>query len=214
MNYYIIEMDLVDSRNMEQRSVFQQKLYHFLESLSNTYQDTLLFPITIILGDEWRVVCKEGRYLYEIYLKITNFLDQLNLSCYAGFAYGSLEQPLMNCSTLTGDAITSSQKALQYAKSSKNAYQKVVNKNCFVYSIGFRHDEIINLFLQNNALLKQKLTQKQKEVIALYEQYGSYSKMQKSTHLSKSTISERLITANYNLIKQNDEILMQLFQNN
>lgn len=70
---------------------------------------------------------------------------------------------------------------------------------------------ILNGLIENNEVLKKKQTMKQKEIIALYEQHGSYNNMIKhAPHLNKSSISQKLNDSHYFLIKHNEQLIEEL----
>ena len=55
----VINMDIVNSRGINNRIQIQNIIKNYLNTLSNKYKKELLSPITITLGDEWQIVLKD-----------------------------------------------------------------------------------------------------------------------------------------------------------
>ncbi|QUI25540.1 hypothetical protein HZI73_26030 [Vallitalea pronyensis] len=67
---------------------------------------------------------------------------------------------------------------------------------------------IINNLVENNEVLKSKITAKQQDIITLYKQHNSYNKIMKfNKNTSKASISQKLNDAHYFVIKNNDDMI-------
>lgn len=72
-------------------------------------------------------------------------------------------------------------------------------------------NKIINTLIENNEVLKDKITDKQLEIIELYEELGSYNNIIKQrSDLSKADISQKLNVSNYFVINNNNFIIEAL----
>ena len=66
-------------------------------------------------------------------------------------------------------------------------------------------NNIINSMIENNEILKHKVTYKQWETIQLYEELGSYNNMVKQDEsITKADISQKINGSNYSVIKNNN----------
>ncbi len=66
-------------------------------------------------------------------------------------------------------------------------------------------NNIINSMIENNEVLKHKVTNKQWEIIQLYDKLGSYNNMVKQAQsISKADISQKINGSNYFVIKNNN----------
>lgn len=76
-------------------------------------------------------------------------------------------------------------------------------------------NKIINSMIENNEILKHKVTEKQWETIQLYDKLGSYNNMVKhGESISKADISQKINGSNYFVIKNNNlniEGLLRLY---
>ncbi|GKU24502.1 SatD family protein [Clostridium folliculivorans] len=71
--------------------------------------------------------------------------------------------------------------------------------------------ETLNAIIQNNEILQLNMTEKQREVISLYESLGSYGEIErKHPRYTKSSISRKLSAANYFLVEHNRNIIKGL----
>lgn len=71
--------------------------------------------------------------------------------------------------------------------------------------------DIINGLIQNNEMIESKITDKQREIICLYEKLGSYNEIEKKyPQFSKSSISHKLTTSNYFLTINNKNLICNL----
>lgn len=73
--------------------------------------------------------------------------------------------------------------------------------------------DIINNIIQNNEMIESKFTDKQIEIISLYEKFGSYSNIEKEyPTYTKSGISNKLSAANYSLTIYNKKVISDLLR--
>jgi hypothetical protein len=71
--------------------------------------------------------------------------------------------------------------------------------------------ELINTLVQNNEMIENNITDKQKHIINLYETFGSYSEIEKAyPSYTRSSISRKLAASNYFLSIHNKEVIESL----
>lgn len=76
---------------------------------------------------------------------------------------------------------------------------------------GFTLLDVINNTIQNNEIIESRFTEKQKKIIELYEECGSYSNIEKNyPEYNKSSISNKLSAANYFLTLYNKRTIVEL----
>lgn len=234
--YCVIDFDLKNSRSIHNRKEFQENLEQKLQQLSNEYQSILVRPIELTLGDEWVVTLHNMTYAYDIYVELYEFLIPYEIYCYAGFGIGALDATnLSNGSVLTGSAIRMASYSLSIAKQSCTKYTQTlssppqiqavqssyIQKDCSLHiSCSLEHSspsvqtllEILQTMFANNELLLSNVTPKQWEAILLYQKHLTYHSITSCIpSLSKSMLSDRLRLANYWLMKENEELIRQLF---
>lgn len=77
-------------------------------------------------------------------------------------------------------------------------------------------EDIINTIIENNEILKSRMTQKQRIAYINYRKYGAYAEMIRrqapGTAESKASISQKLNTAEYAVIQHNHLMVQQLIR--
>ncbi|OPJ57431.1 SatD family protein [Clostridium oryzae] len=244
--YSVINMDIVNSRNSENRAELQEQLKHYFKHLNLEYNNILVAPITFTLGDEWQIVLRCCSETYNIFSKIKKFLRKHNAAAYCGIGIGTIStKESEDTRQMDGKAFIYAREALNTLKAnSKISKEHIKTKDCKTLLIGetidmtdfykeseelneeLDHSEVaatssieidivdlINTVIQNNELLESRLTDKQVEVIDLYEKYGSYKSIERRMpEYSKSNISHKLSSANYFLNVNNKKTICNLLE--
>lgn len=239
MIYVVINMDIVDSRKIDNRHILQDKLKRYFNKLSKKYKDILVAPINITLGDEWQIVLKKPEESYKLITEIRLHLLKEGIKTYSGIGVGVLSTKIYKKSTeMDGEAFIYAREALNIAK---NKGKKISSKYNRVYFNGKKLDifsrfnafqevaissdsqlnipreitlnETINILIENNEVLLSKMTSKQLDAIELYKEYGSYNKIvEKKFISSKAVISQRLNAAEYYLFEKNNSLIRELLE--
>ena len=233
--YSVINMDIVGSRKIENRENFQEGLISYFNELNLKYNDILVSPITITLGDEWQIVLNKPEESYNLVNKIRFFLLKHSVQVYSGIGIGEIstlvyESPLK----MDGEAFILAREALNIAKDRNNS-EKNSSRNR-VYFNGIKHslegnisreiaitsdddilslsfNSIINTIIENNEIILSKMTEKQIEAIILYKEYGTYNKIIAANKAnSKSSISQRLSSSEYLVFEKNSELINTLLK--
>lgn len=235
--YGVINMDIVDSRLLNNRKDVQENIHEYLDVWNNKHKDILLTPITITLGDEWQIVLKNTYKGYEVINAFQSFLRKKDIYVYSGFGVGTISTSIYNDTRLMdGDCFINAREALNIAKNKNRFYNKQMNskKNNVYFNaedLSFKvalpstldsigevaitagEDEdqiptvnnIINSMIENNEILKHKVTNKQWETIQLYDKLGSYNNIVKQDEtITKADISQKINGSNYSVIKNNN----------
>ena len=78
--YSVINMDIMNSRNIKDRESIQNTIKVYLNSISQNYQSILVAPITMTLGDEWQIVLRDISESYNIFKEIQLFLKEHDIN--------------------------------------------------------------------------------------------------------------------------------------
>ncbi len=247
MNIYsVINMDIVNSRKIENRIEFQHELKKYFKELDDKYKNILIAPITFTLGDEWQIVLKVVEESYNLFIEINRFLHARKVKCYCGIGVGTISTAeSMDTREMDGSAFIYAREAINSAKTNNRFHSKEIHtKDCRVVLKGTHIDipeltssfntsinevgleevavtttsefsmlDVINTLIQNNEIIESKFTEKQREIISLYERLGSYKEIE-NTHpkFSKSSISHKLTASNYFLTIHNVKIIRELLR--
>ena len=238
--YSVINMDIMNSRNIKDRESIQNTIKVYLNSISQNYQSILVAPITMTLGDEWQIVLRDISESYNIFKEIQLFLKEHDIKCYGGLGIGSINTSISyDTREMDGEAFIFAREALEIAKSTTRFYNEYMSakENRFYFkgitpkfkkynindsldevALTIEYDEVsindmINTLIENNEVLESKITIKQREIIKLYEKYGSYNSIVKEfKNTSKPSISQKLNSSNYFLVMHNRKLIKNLFK--
>ena len=203
----VINMDIVNSRENNNRIQIQNIIKNYLNTLSNRYKKDLLSPITITLGDEWQIVLKNISKSYTIITEINEFLNDYNIKTYSGIGIGSISTEVYsNSSNMDGEAFINARNAINIAKKSGDTIKSKVNRVYLnEYSI-IEKDEvavslvsdggyptvkigyIINALIENTEILINKVTPKQWVVIKSYREAYHIKRWLKMGYLIQNLI--------------------------
>lgn len=248
--YGVVTMDIVDSRNIPNREMLQQKLKRYFHLIYQKYYDSLVSQINFTLGDEWQLITSQPENCYDIVHDFQRLLWEDDIKFYSGIGIGELKTDIYedtrsmdgSCFIMARDAINiakqSSKKRTKYiySKTNKAFLKSIMNhvpvQNHFFktkWNIPFNEevavdavdsnelislDDIINVVIENNEILKSKLTRKQKIIYIEYMKHKSYRKIiEKNADKLNETIggiSQKLNSAEYFTIQRNHEMVKLL----
>lgn len=238
MVFTVINMDIVQSRKLQNRIEVQREIKEFFKLLNKKYEKYLVVPIDFTLGDEWQIVFKSFNNIYDIIWDIKLFLLKRGIKVYTGIGIGTISTGILEKSTeMDGEAFINGREALILAKNkkknlnSKNNRAYFCGRDIYIYNnyssckevaitseypieenFNLSINNLLNSLMENNEILLSKVTKKQGEIIDLYRQYKSYNKIVDNTNISsKAVISQRLTTAEYQVLENNKSIINNLF---
>lgn len=244
--YGVINMDIIGSRKLKNRETIQKKINKYLEYMNESNKYMLVAPIAMTLGDEWQIVLERAEKCYYIIGEFQKLLRELSVQVYAGFGIGTMSTGVhIDVRNMDGECFIKAREALNIIKNKNRFYnEKISSKKNNVYfngsSIYFNDlqskkayeleetaitlgedyltvNSIVNSMIENNEILKEKITYKQQQIINLYEKFGSYNKIISADKAnSKADISQKINNSNYFVIKNNNitiERLLRLYCN-
>ena len=234
MLYGVVIFDIVGSRRISARNDLQKNLQKKIRLFNQKHSSMLGVPANITLGDEWQVLTHQPAKLYEI----TELFQQMfwpdQISLYAGMGIGTLSTALsQDIRNIDGSCFHYARKSLETVKkqnhrlsgskrnkvffSGGNTYtaaeQEIAatNESVAAYTHRITIEELINIMIENNEILKSKMTVTQKEIYLQYLQFGSYRKIiEKTDKKSIGNISERINSAEVFTIRRNGILIEKL----
>lgn len=229
--YCVVNIDIVNSRKIIDRKYFQEQLKLFFKNLSDEYEENLVAPITLTLGDEWQIVLRDIKLVYTLYLKVRKYMSAYQVKCYYGIGIGTIStQESDDTRAMDGEAFINARESLNLTKANKNNFKKLFPSKGYkihlqgpkcelmnqtnvqmIFPQELTLNRVINNLIQNNENLLSRMTPKQQQIIDLYEELGTYQAVTLAIpELNKGRISEKIASSNYWLIKSNIELLSQL----
>lgn len=213
--YCVIDVVMeVDATKEKEYEIYDQ----LFSDLSECSSDVLITSVTRLESNQWQFVLYQAEYAYWLCLEIEKRLKSHQNCGYYGIGVGPISTDVNSDSRLMdGQAFILARESLETAMLKKSNYSKVIpTRNCRIYFRCWQKEsdeKLINLFIQNNEVLRSRITAKQMESIELYETYGSYTELMKHhPKIKKGTLSDKMNKSNYWMIQSNQRTIQRLLQ--
>jgi hypothetical protein len=201
MDYCAIIGDIVKSRSLVNRVNAQEEFINVIEVLVNEkYSNYIASKFTVTLGDEFQgLIYKEYTYLYYDIIKFVS--EQMApIRLVYGIGVGAIDiEPNHEI------AIRSDGPAYHYAR--KMVMKAKQDQSPIHYFSNSDDDALINSLINCIVTTENRMTKKQKEVVKLYREYGSQSKVAIELNIEQSSISRILNAANYYAIDKAEKCI-------
>lgn len=195
--YIAIIGDLIQSKKIENRNVFQENLKQIFNNLNKRYKETIISNFTLTIGDEFQAILKLDKNLMKI-------LDELYLliphEFRIGIGYGEIStqiNPILSIGS-DGEAFWNARAAIEYIYN--NNYSG--RSNIYFKSEEEDIDEIINTIFLLSETIKNQWTDLQKETFQamlnedIYKENFNQQNLAKKMKISQSSLSKRLSLGN------------------
>lgn len=216
-----IKGDIIGSR----KNGKEKQLKTIIKELNSKFESNLLTDFTLRFGDEIFGIIDDFRVGYEVFKELFYLSRKYNLPLYVGVGYGEIpNENLKNPDEVNGLAIWNAADALEFLKSStfrgKSAIHSLDKNFKFKFIIGNDndHSSIVNYLVYFIFEKIKKRTEKQSTAIRLiqkypdlkYDEIGGY--LEYNNENRKVSVSNLLIRAEYNLVKDAEEELIKLIK--
>ncbi|MDY0267043.1 MAG: SatD family protein [Methanimicrococcus sp.] len=200
MIYFAIIGDIIKSRNIGDRDMFQKNLYEILSEINSKYSDDLASSFVITLGDEFQGLLKKADHLLEITDKIKFMLDPVEIRF--GVGIGEITTAIDFSSSIGADG-----PAYWYARDaintihSNNDYNRSKIMICSQKNQDFM--EIINESLKLCDFTESKWRKTQKELIKIsilnfgYDTKIPQKKLASLLNIAGSTTNSKIQSTGY-----------------
>lgn len=226
-------LDVVGSKSMANRAGLQDRLNEAIGEFNLHFRAILPVPAGITVGDEWEFLTERPGDCYKLIEWFQDALRPAGVEIYAGLGIGTLSTPLAaEIRQMDGACFHLARRALVIAKGHGGSRRKYIfSKRNRVYCLAAREEayasedghqgehlslqEIVNILIENNEILKARMTGKQRQVFLDYQQFNSYRRLAKESGIRQTPggISQKLNAAEYFTIRRNERtigILLEL----
>lgn len=218
--YCVVNVRLSLTHTNEEQNNIRNDIFH------DMLQDTNMITVTQIDYANWQIVRREYDDIYSVCIRLMDQLSLHNQTCVMGIGIGSIStNESKDSRRMDGEAFILARESIELATLNQKNYSKnIPTKKCNIHllissTLDPKHElaSMVNQLIQNNEVLRSKITSKQWETIRLYEQYGSYDKLiANDPNMKKGTLSDKMNKSNYWMMKKNEklveEILVKLSQ--
>lgn len=198
MKYIIIIGDIINSKNISNRQIFQENLKNYLYNINKEYDKYLVSNFTVTLGDEFQAVFNDSKYIFEIIDKIQFFINPIKIRF--GIGIGNIITNIDKNLSIGSDgpgywnARNCIDKLRKYHERGIKDITNIMIKGIDNESLELLLNQIINLL----SILKSRWTTNQNKMIEfIVNNYGYYNDflqidLSKELNIDSSSVNRRL----------------------
>lgn len=123
MYYLALIGDIRSSRDLDNRGKVQRRLQECLTNLNRQYNDVLISPLTITLGDEFQALLRSAEEIWKIIFKIEYQMHPTRIRFGIGIGDISTNINTESAIGMDGPAFYSARHAMQEMKKSEDCYK-------------------------------------------------------------------------------------------
>lgn len=196
--YIAVIGDIVESKKIKERKAVQQKLGVVLHEINIQYAGDVASRFMITLGDEFQGLLQAGTHIMEIIERIERQMHPTRMRF--GIGVGEITTDIDPKLPLGADgpAYYNARKMINELKAAEK--QKMASKLNMKIEIEEYADiaELINAILSLNTVLKEKWTDKQREVINAYlTDAGTQMEVAQRLGIHQSNVQKALSNSNF-----------------
>lgn len=197
--YVAIIGDIVDSKQIKDRKVIQQKFKNVLADINTKYSEDIASKFTITLGDEFQGLLKSRNNIMNIICEVEMAMTPIELRFGIGIGEISTDINFDNSLEIDGPAYHRARKMIKEIESKRFQYTER-DSNIMICSEenNIEIDELLNSILSVCTALKSKWTDRQKEIIYAY--ISNDKNQYKAAHIlniGQSSVNKALSNARF-----------------
>lgn len=197
--YIAIIGDIINSKKIEDRGSVQKKLFAVLNDINKEYKDDLMSKFMITLGDEFQGLLENGENTIEIIEEIEYRMYPVKIRF--GIGIGKIKTEIFyDPIGADGPAYYNARNAVEQLKHNSLADVRISSQN-------EKSDLLLNTIFSLLYTLKNKWTERQREVVYRTYHTGKQWKTAESLDITQSAVQQILKRADYNCYKQTLETL-------
>lgn len=204
MKYLVLIGDIVESKKIQKREMFQSEFQDLINSLNGEHKNKLVSPLTITLGDEFQGLLNDSKNLFSIIHKIQSSFQDVTFRF--ALSVGDISTKINHESAIGMDGA-----GFHFARDAME--KNKIEKRNFAYDGGQPEAIIIDNMLKwiNQSTAKWK---KEKWKTLLLKQQGkSQKEIEQQIRISQSAISQNLKNQNTLLVIETEKIIEHYLKN-
>lgn len=199
MNYLVIIGDIVNSKKIKERNIFQKKFNHVLQNVQEAYNEVIRSPLTLTLGDEFQVVVKNASRLLDLTTAIEIQMEDTNLRF--GIGAGQIETDINQEKSIgmDGPAFHFAREAIDLARKRGQQYQFISADPVLNTDLG--------LLLEWINTTTSRWKYKRKKILYYQRQNMGQKQIAKFLGLTQPAISQNLNDPYFKLVNESYKII-------
>lgn len=197
--YIVIIGDIIDSRKLEKRGEVQEKLKQILRDLNEKYNEDIVSPFMITLGDEFQGLLHNGRNALKIIENLRSSMHPVRIRF--GIGIGSVSTKLEQIETreIDGPCYYSARNAIDYLKKNENRYHSdEADTRIEIENDSTGAANLMNTVFSLMSVIEKNWTERQRTIIydfALHQ--DGQEKCAARLEIAQSSVQRGLTNGNY-----------------
>lgn len=200
--YTVIVGDVVRSSQVVDRVKYWKKMQKVVNQINNKHKEFFHAPLMIIKGDEITGVLRNLKYSYTIVRDFQEAFSPYIMRFVCVYGQIDIAIETRNASLMDGQAFWDADKYLEIIKN-KRLY--------FYFDFGNKLiDETLTSMANLIAILKNKWSQKEREIISQYEKFNNQEIVAKKYKISQQSVSNALKRSHWHEIRSSEAIILKV----
>jgi len=202
MKYFVLIGDIVESREIPQRSIFKESFKAAIDDLNTQFSRDLISPFTVTLGDEFQAVLHDTSQLFimihQLQLRFGQKLIRFALGC------GGIETEINreNAIGMDGPAFHHARRAMEQAKAN--------NRHLF-YSGDDLHAALANQLLGWIDLTCDRWKKERLNILYLYRKGANQRQIAQKLKMTQPAVSQNLNSPGVRAVIESERLLEETF---
>jgi hypothetical protein len=198
MKYLALIGDIVESKKIQQRKIFQNEFQDLISELNLEHKDKIVSPLTITLGDEFQGLLKDSKNLFLLVHKIQSSFK--NITFRFALSVGNISTKINRDSAIGMDGT-----GFHYARDAME--KNKIEKRNFAYDGEQPEAIIIDNMLKWIDLSTAKWKKEKWKTLLLKQQGKSQKEIEHQIRISQSAISQNLKNQTTLLVMETENII-------
>ncbi|NLW14783.1 MAG: hypothetical protein GX038_00770 [Erysipelothrix sp.] len=217
MEKYALIGDIINSKNIKERDVFQKSLSILLGKINEKYSESIASNLTLTLGDEFQGLFDDIETLFLVTDIITLELANLGQSVRFGIGYGTLLTSYNKEISIgaDGEAYWNARKAIDHVY--HNNHTQRVNEH--YVDINEKHSYLINSTIKIQNSMRYNWTHSQRNLVLTILKDTGYGPINTTyikniLKISSSSLSNRSTSSSYTIYVDSRKHLSEYIKDN
>lgn len=197
--YIVIIGDIINSRELEQRSEVQEKLKQALHDINEKYNTDIAARFMITLGDEFQGLLHNGNNTMKLIEELRSIMYPVRLRFGIGIGGVSTNIHQVETREIDGPCYYNARKAIDYLKKNENRYHNdEADTRIEIESDSLGVSNLMNTVLSLMSVIERNWTERQRTIIYDYAMYqDGQEKCAARLEIAQSSVQRGLTNGNY-----------------
>ncbi|MHA1259231.1 MAG: SatD family protein, partial [Candidatus Heimdallarchaeaceae archaeon] len=193
----VLRGDVVGSRMLEDKALFWKKLDSVISRINKEFSEVLLYKIEISNGDEITGVCTRVRDSFIISSRLIEYLYPFKIRIVISEGKIDQQRKTRKLGELDGEVFWFASEEMKKLKKSKRLFSFFLSRR--------EHRRITSSLANLLSELKYEWTNKEKEIIQLYDALRNQIQVAQRLNISQQSVSDGLRRAKYKIIREAEQ---------